>query len=90
MMLFNFVLCLITTLCLLRFEVTSSPLTNSNFIKQKRKNSVVLLPNDSGNEAYRKAEVLFQEETFDKASEAYWMALIKGPEGHQFTVRVLL
>ena len=82
-----FTRCIICALCFLHFNVTSKPLPTGNALKKKRNDVIALSDDDSGNTAYRKAKMLFQEEIFDKASEAYWAALMKGSDGNQFTVR---
>ena len=87
MIVLNYTRCLICALCFLCFKVTSKPLPTGNAIKKKHNDVILLSDDDSGNTAYRKAKMLFQEEIFDKASEAFWVALMKGSDDKQFTVR---
>lgn len=80
--------CSAVALCLMLSRVASKfhPL---GIMQKKSNDQTTLSPEDSGDDAYSKAELLFKAKVFDKASEAYWQAVLKGSTANTFKVRAM-
>ena len=80
--------CSAVALCLMLSRVASK-FNPAGMMQKKSNDQTTLSPEDSGDNAYSKAELLFKAKVFDKASEAYWMAVLKGSTDNTFKVRAM-